>query len=117
MNFKIKNYILSLAFIAPLLFNCTTTEIPIVEPIQEKITYNKHIKVLVNNGCATSSCHDAVNPAAGLKLTNYTEVKASAENGSFHARINNGSMPPSGPLPPGPKSIIDKWKSDGYLEN
>ncbi|MGB0891135.1 MAG: hypothetical protein ACPGUU_02200 [Flavobacteriaceae bacterium] len=105
-----------LTFISIAFLSCSTKEIPVTPEVTEKITYVKNVKSIVDNSCATSSCHDAVGPAAGLKLTTYSEVKSSAQNGNFHARIDNGSMPPSGALPSATKAIIDKWKTDGYLE-
>lgn len=114
LNFKktIFLFSVSLAF-----FSCSTTEIPVAPEVTEKITYTKNVKSIVDNSCATSGCHSAVNPAAGLNLTTYTQVRNSAENGNFHARINAGTMPPSGALPSATTAIINKWQADGYLEN
>ena len=116
MNFNFKNVALSI-FISSIFLSCSTTEIPIVPEVTEKITYDKNVKSIVDNSCATSGCHSAVNPAAGLMLTNYTQVKNSAQNGNFHGRINNGTMPPGNPLPSATIAIINKWQTDGYLEN
>ncbi|CAM1346044.1 hypothetical protein [Tenacibaculum crassostreae] len=83
-----------------------------------KVTYNSNIKTLVDNSCATSSCHDAVNPTGGLPLTNYTQVKGAAETGNLFLFVNNNSMPPnSGGLSSTNKQLLEKWKNDGYLEN
>lgn len=83
-----------------------------------KVTYNGNIKTLVDNSCATSACHDAVNPTGGLPLTNYTQVKGAAETGNLFLRVNNNSMPPnSGGLSSTNKQLLEKWKNDGYLEN
>ena len=116
MKVNFKNIAFSI-LISSVLISCSKTEIPVTPDVTEKITYTKNVKSIVDNSCATSSCHDAVGPAAGLKLTNYSEVKASAQNGNFHARINNGTMPPNGALPSATTAIINKWKTDGYLEN
>lgn len=78
-----------LTFISIAFLSCSTKEIPVTPEVTEKITYVKNVKSIVDNSCATSSCHDAVGPAAGLKLTTYSEVKSSAQNGNFHARIDN----------------------------
>ncbi len=105
-----------------LLFSCSSSEIsdptPVDPPSEEKTTYDKDVKTLINNSCATSACHDADNPAAGLPLTNYNQVRNAAETGNLINRINSSSnpMPPSGQNNT-VISIIDQWKNDGYLEN
>ena len=107
-----------------LLFSCSSSEIsdpdptPINPPSEEKTTYDKDVKTLINNSCATSACHDADNPQAGLPLTNYNQVRNAAETGNLINRINSSSNP----MPPTGQnntiiSIIDQWKNDGYLEN
>ncbi|MGB1041982.1 MAG: hypothetical protein ACPGU6_01180 [Tenacibaculum sp.] len=84
-----------------------------------KTTYDKDVKTIINNSCATSACHDATNPTAGLPLTNFSQVKNAAENGNLIARMNSSSnpMPASGRLSSSTRAIIDKWKEDGFLEN
>ncbi|CAM1361031.1 conserved exported hypothetical protein [Tenacibaculum litopenaei] len=103
-------------------FNCSSSEVTPPDnnptPTATKTTYDKDVKTLINNSCATSACHDAVSPQAGLPLTNYTQVKNAAQNGNLIARINSSSnpMPPSGQNST-VVAIIAKWKTDGYLEN
>ncbi len=104
------------------LLSCSSSSEPEIVPpggggTTAKTTYDKDVKTIINNSCATSACHDSTNPPNGLSLTNYAEVKAAAQNGALHTRIDNGTMPPNQPLAPSQKSIIDKWKADGYLEN
>ncbi|HAO14676.1 MAG TPA: hypothetical protein DDE71_03815 [Tenacibaculum sp.] len=108
--------------ISVFLINCSSSEITEliptpVDPPSGKTTYEQNVKTLINNSCATSACHDAVIPASGLPLTNYTQVKNAAENGNLINRINNSSdpMPPSGQNST-IISIINQWKNDGYLE-
>ena len=115
MTFNFNQFLFSLV-LSIFLFSCTSTEIPITE-IEEKVTYDSHIKTIVNNSCATSACHDDTAPTGGLSLTNYSLVKNAAINGNFHTRIDNNTMPPNNPLSSATKSIINKWKTDGYLEN
>ena len=116
MDFNFKKVIFLMCF-SSVFLSCSTTEIPVTPEVTEKITYDKNVKSIVDNSCATSGCHSTVNPAAGLMLTNYTQVKSSAQSGSFHTRINNGTMPPGNPLPSATIAIITKWQTDGYLEN
>lgn len=83
-----------------------------------KITYDKDVKTIIDNSCATSRCHDSSNPAAGLSLTNYSQVKSITSGDVLIERINNASdpMPASGRLPAPTRAIIEKWKTDGLLE-
>lgn len=87
-------------------------------PPNSKTTYEKDVKTVINNSCATSSCHDATAPSANLPLTNFTQVKNAALNGNLIGRINSSTSP----MPPTGKNnsivtLIDNWKNDGYLEN
>ncbi|WP_442267715.1 hypothetical protein ACSIGC_08630 [Tenacibaculum sp. ZS6-P6] len=101
--------------------SCSTSEVPSdetpIDPV-EKITYEKDVKGIINSSCATTNCHDAVNPTAGLALTNFNNVRNAAENGNLFGRINNSAspMPPSGLLPSSTRNIISQWRADGYLE-
>jgi len=99
--------------------NCTTTEIPLddVEPILINVTYDADVKTIIDNNCV--SCHISGGQASFLSLTNYAEVKMSAESGSLIARMNDlvNPMPQSGLLSAQTRAIIDKWKADGFLEN
>ncbi len=103
---------------------CSTSEIeaeatpPPPPPTSSTTTYNKDVRTVINNSCATSACHDATAPSAGLPLTNYTQVRNAAENGNMIARINSSSNP----MPPSGKNnaivtLINEWRNDGYLEN
>lgn len=130
-NFKLTLYILSLGLF---LISCSSSSEPEIIPTggggsgsgsgsgggaAAKTTYNKDVKTIIDNSCATSACHDSTNPASGLKLTNYAEVKSAAENRGMIERMNNANdpMPASGMLSSNTRAIIDKWKTDGFLEN
>jgi hypothetical protein len=108
------------------LISCSSSEPEIVDQIDPidptpvaKTTYNKNVKTIIDNSCATSACHDSTNPANGLRLTNYSEVKNAASSGNLITRMNSSSnpMPASGRLTTTTLAIIDKWKADGFLEN
>ena len=101
-----------------LMVSCSTAEIPLVEvPDGVTVTYDKDIQPIVFNSCLT--CHSSVNPAAGLTLETYVQVRTSAENGNLIQRINDAAspMPLSGLLPADQRALFDKWVTDGYLEN
>ena len=116
--FKIKNmkkllYILIIALIA----SCTTAEIPLAgAPVDRTITYAQDIQPIIFNNCLT--CHSSVNPRNGLILETYSQVKNSAQNGTLIARMNDAAnpMPQSGLLTADKRALVDKWKTDGYLE-
>lgn len=96
--------------------NCTTAEIPATQPVTGTIKYDPDIKTIMQNNCL--NCHGTLNPNAGLSLTNYQQVRNSAENGNLVSRMNNAAspMPPSGILSGTTRAVIDKWVSGGYIE-
>ncbi|MCT4665079.1 MAG: hypothetical protein N4A45_07590 [Flavobacteriales bacterium] len=85
--------------------------------IEEKVTFEKHIKPVVFNRCLT--CHGSVNPSANLTLETYDQNKVSAENGTLIERINDAQnpMPPNNLLPANTRALFNKWKQDGFLKN
>ncbi|CAM1365684.1 WD40 repeat protein [Tenacibaculum litopenaei] len=100
-------------------YSCTTAEIPEAASItiDRKVTYERDIKPIMYTNCLT--CHSAVNPRNGLILETYQQVKASASTGTLIQRMNDAAnpMPQGGLLTPDKRALVDKWKSDGYLEN
>ena len=99
--------------------SCTTAEIPLenVEPVVTTVTYDTDVKAIIDNNCI--SCHVNSGVASFLPLVNYTQVRTSAESGMLIARMNSvvAPMPQSGLLSAQTRAIIDKWKTDGFLEN
>ncbi len=86
-------------------------------PITKTIKYNSDVNQIMTNNCVT--CHGGPSPSAGLDLTTYINVRAAALNRNLLERMNNvtAPMPQSGILLLSTRQIIDKWKTDGYLEN
>lgn len=117
-KYSVKN-IFQLFLVLVIINSCTTAIIPSSEEIDPsiKITYTKDVQPIIFNNCLT--CHSTVNPRAGLVLTTYQQVRVSAELGNLIPRMNSNSnpMPPNGRLIQQSLDIIDKWKSDGFLEN
>ncbi len=101
------------------LYNCTSAilEDEDVTPIVETVKYNNDVKNIVSANCV--SCHGGSTPQAGLDLSTYVNVRFASENGNLLNRINNvtNPMPPSGVMPAATRAVIDKWVTDGYLEN
>jgi len=85
-------------------------------------TYTGRVKAIVDQNCATSSCHSGPSPEAGIPLDTYTAVKNNAENGDFFCSIkwNSGcsQMPKnSNKLDNCSIAALDEWKNKGYPEN
>ena len=113
-----KNYKFALLlFIGLLVTNCTTTVIPLTEEPVTTITYDTYVKTIIDTHCI--SCHASGGVANFLPLVTYDEVRNSAENGTLIPRMNDAAspMPQSGLLPAETRAIIDKWRTDGFLEN
>ena len=49
------------------------------------VTYTNYIQPLLTGKCV--GCHGNSNPGAGIKLTNYAEVKTSVQTGKFYGSI------------------------------
>lgn len=74
----------------------------------DSVTFTNSVVPLMNANCTTAGCHDI--GSANGDLTNYTGVKAKVDNGSFQARVIDGTPTP---MPPGallPQADIDKLK-------
>lgn len=82
----------------------------------DTVTYTKHIKPIIDASCI--SCHG--NPLSGgatVFLTNYAQVKAAGDNGTFKSTVFDAKpdlMPYGGsPLPQAQKDLISCWLSNG----
>ena len=51
----------------------------------DNVTYTNFVGALMANQC--TGCHGSTNPSGGLKLTTYTEVKASAQSGKLYGSV------------------------------
>lgn len=86
-------------------------------PIEGIVKYNPDVQTIMFNHCVT--CHGGAAPNGGFTLTSYEDVRFYAESGNLVERMNSTAnpMPPSGLLTPNDLQIIDKWVTDGFLEN
>lgn len=83
------------------------------------VTYNANVKTIIDNNCVSCHKNTPIN-GAHISLTTYSNVKSAVLNDKLIARINGneGLMPQGGPkLPQSLIDIIEKWESDGLLEN
>ncbi len=87
-----------------------------IDPVIELITYTNNVKSIIDNNCVV--CHQGVDPAGGLYLRDYNEVKSAVLNNGLLNRINDAAnpMPQGGLLPQSIRDIIDQWNTDGLLE-
>jgi hypothetical protein len=114
---------ISLLGLSLLLWGCTNESISdlIGEPPVEIITYNIHVKTIINNNCI--NCHGTT-PSSGapMSLTTYENVRDAVLNRGLIDRISRaestaGAMPLGGPrLPQNLINTIEKWNIDGLLE-
>lgn len=84
-------------------------------------TYTFSIKTILNNNCATSSCHSASRAEAGINLSSYSAAKSAFENTNCLCSIHQGST--CRPMPEGAAKLsdaviqkIDCWAKNGYQE-
>jgi mono/diheme cytochrome c family protein len=82
------------------------------------VTYGVQVTAIMNN-CV--SCHNASNPSGNIRLDNYTNVKTQVDNGKLKGSIENTAgfspMPQGGKISDCNIAIINKWISEGALNN
>lgn len=84
------------------------------------VTFQTTIQPIIQVNCA--GCHGNTNPEAGLSLTTYASIKATAESGKLVARIKGLGVnimppPPANPLGSCAITQIDAWISAGSPNN
>ncbi|NDI99440.1 cytochrome c [Flavobacterium sp. LaA7.5] len=119
---KIKNIILAVSIVAALC-SCESNTYEDLEEdviVDVEITYDTHIKSIIDNNCI--SCHGAGGVSSFRPLTNYMEVKDAIENTDLLDRIQRqngetGLMPQSGRMPMNNIDLIVEWAANGLPEN
>lgn len=115
MNFAKVIFVL---FVIALCLSCSSNDDQSNDNTTTNITYNGHIKSLINNNC--NSCHGSpTDNGAPMPLTTYTEVKNAVENRNLINRINNPSnpMPMAGLMTQANRDLVQQWVDGGFLEN
>jgi len=80
------------------------------------VGFSSGISEIIYQSCATTNCHVA--GTGRVLLTNYTEVKATIDNGLFVQRaIYAQDMPPQGPLSSCNIKKITAWINNGALND
>lgn len=82
------------------------------------------IQPILNSNCAYSQCHDNISQKDGVDLSAYDkiistgEVKAGDPEGSeLYEVIQEGEMPPSGPMASSQQQLIYDWIKQGAKNN
>lgn len=114
----------SILLLNALVLGCTAVseddliEVTILE--DEVISYNAHVKAIIDTNCI--SCHNSppVN-GAPMSLLTYNNVKAAVENLDLIDRISSDNlgfvMPFGGPrLPQAVIDVVIQWEAEGLLE-
>lgn len=96
-----------------------STQTPAPSPSAcDTVTYNKHIKPIIDANCALSGCHAGT--TSNPQLTSYALVKDRADAGRIKARVidaNPSQMPPPpGALTAAQKQLITCWLDNGKKE-
>jgi hypothetical protein len=83
--------------------------------VKNGTSYQNHVKAIITNNCAVSSCHDGSN-ASLPNFNTFSNVKSNAS--SIKTLTQNGSMPPGNrTITQEQKDLIACWVDDGALDN
>lgn len=90
---------------------CETTEEVL---LTSGISFSESVASIIENNCATASCHSG---AQAPDFRQFTNIKANAAD--IKLRTGNGQMPPAGreDLTEEEKEAIACWVNDGALDN
>jgi hypothetical protein len=97
------------------------SDLILVETPTETISYNEHVKPIIDNNCINCHSNPAIN-GASLPFSNYSELKFAVENTDLIDRMNRnpgdpGFMPLGGvKLPQNLINIVINWEIDGFEE-
>jgi mono/diheme cytochrome c family protein len=89
-------------------------------PITGTVTYEQHIKPIIEANCL--SCHGSGGVSDFRPLGTYSELKAAVQTTNLLDRIQRqngepGQMPQSGRMPQSGVDAILAWNAQGLLEN
>jgi len=118
-----RKFILSGILISQCILGCTySSENDLIDttPIAIVVTYNTHIKEIIDNNCISCHANPPINGANSSLLT-IIDVKNGVENNNLISKIlGNGPgalMPQGGPsLPQNLIDLIIQWETDGFIE-
>lgn len=88
---------------------------PIIPPNTD-VTYSKNVKPIIDGRCISCHSNPPVNNAP-MSLVSYDNVKDAVTDRNLIARIEDGSMPPSGSdLTSTQIKTIKDWETGGFKE-
>ena len=70
------------------------------------------VKSVVTNSCALSGCHISPSNSGGINFETNTSIVSNGARIKSEA-VDNGTMPPAGPLAAADKAIITDWINAG----
>jgi cytochrome c peroxidase len=77
------------------------------------VSYASQIAPLLKANC--QSCHSGANATSGIDLSTYSSVKSNAN--VANSAIQEGLMPPTGPLSAANKQLFQSWVTAGAPNN
>lgn len=81
------------------------------------ITYSNDVLPIINASCATTGCHVSGGTGPG-DFTNYNELKAKVDNGTFNTRVLvQQNMPPNSSLSDCELQTLEAWIDSGAQNN
>ena len=81
----------------------------------ETVPFATDVESIIATNCAIPGCHASGTPR--VPLTNHAEIQAAVNDHNLGTRVENGSMPPSGPLPSADIEAIRCWIAQGAQNN
>lgn len=98
--------------------HCTRdAEKNVEEECEEIITYNSHVKTIIDGSCAYTGCH--VPGTNTFDYSSYEKIQGSLTDGTFEEEVFRlGEMPPMDgiPLNDDQLHLLKCWMQDGYLK-
>jgi len=107
-------FIISIAVITGLTFSCSKSEDSNPDPDTGSTPGPKFlaVKSVVTGSCASSGCHASPSNSGGLNLQSDASIVSNGSRIKSQA-VDQGTMPPSGPLAAADKAVITAWISAG----
>jgi hypothetical protein len=90
-------------------------------PPNDSVCFNTQILPFFITTCGSDGCHSATNPQKGYNLTTYAGIMTGIvpfqpTQGKIMDEIDDGDMPPAGPLSATQKALLVKWISEGATQ-
>ena len=111
--------ILSMLFFLTVFVSCSSDSADDDDPtppVNTDVTYSKNVKPIIDGACIRCHNNPPVN-SAPMSLTSYDNVKDAVTSSNLIARVEDGSMPPTGSdLTSTQIKVIKDWETGGFKE-